>query len=123
MDSSRLQMQRILHRMHSDYAEPLEVPALAQEAGMSVSALHHHFKSMTGTSPLQYLKTVRLHKARMLMVQDSLNAMMASERVGYQSASQFSREFKRLFGKSPIEEVQRMRGMQHEVQALEAIAG
>ncbi|GGH11618.1 AraC family transcriptional regulator [Silvibacterium dinghuense] len=109
MDPSRLQMHRILHRMHSEYAGVFEVPALAQEAGMSISALHHHFKAVTGTSPLQYLKAVRLHKARMMMVQDSLSASIAAERVGYQSPSQFSREFKRMFGTSPIEEVQRMR--------------
>ncbi|MFT4112010.1 AraC family transcriptional regulator [Silvibacterium sp.] len=123
MDSSRLQLHRILHRMHSDYAETLEVPELAQEAGMSISALHHHFKAMTGTSPLQYLKAVRLHKARMMMVQDSLSAVTASERVGYQSASQFSREFKRLFGSSPVEEVQRMRDALHENLRPAAMAG
>jgi AraC-like DNA-binding protein len=76
---------------------------------MSISALHHHFKALTDTSPLQYLKTVRLHKARMLMVQDSLGASLAAERVGYESPSQFSREFKRLFGYPPSSETQRLR--------------
>jgi AraC-like DNA-binding protein len=76
---------------------------------MSISALHHHFKALTATSPLQYLKTVRLHKARMLMVQDSMGASIAAEKVGYESPSQFSREFKRLFGTSPIDETQRLR--------------
>jgi AraC-like DNA-binding protein len=109
MDGPRMQMHRILHLMHSDYARPVDVAALATEAGMSISALHHHFKALTETSPLQYLKTVRLHKARMLMVQDSLGASIAAERVGYESPSQFSREFKRLFGTSPIDETQRLR--------------
>ena len=109
MDGPRMQMHRILHRMHSDYAKPLDVSSLATEAGMSVSGLHHHFKALTATSPLQYLKTIRLHKARMLMVQDSLGASIAAERVGYESPSQFSREFKRLFGTSPIDETQRLK--------------
>ena len=109
MDGTRLQMHRILHRMHSEYPRRFDVPALAMEAGMSVSALHHHFKELTGTSPLQYLKTVRLHKARMLMAQESLPVSLAADRVGYESASQFSREFKRLFGFSPVDETQRVR--------------
>lgn len=111
MDSTRMQMHRILHRMHTDYGRRLDVAKLAQEAGMSVSALHHHFKALSGTSPLQYLKTVRLHKARMLMAQESLPASLAADRVGYESPSQFSREFKRLFGFSPVEETQRMRAI------------
>ncbi|HEY8998340.1 MAG TPA: AraC family transcriptional regulator [Edaphobacter sp.] len=111
MDATRMQMHRILHRMHTDYARRLDVARLAQEAGMSVSALHHHFKALTETSPLQYLKTIRLHKARMLMAQESVGASVAADRVGYESASQFSREFKRLFGFSPVEETQRMRAI------------
>jgi len=66
---------------------------------------------VTSTSPLQYLKTIRLHKARMLMVHEGLRAGMAAERVGYESSSQFSREFKRLFGSTPIEETVRVRRM------------
>lgn len=111
MDGARTQMHRILHRMHTEYAQRLDVAKLAQEAGMSVSALHHHFKALTETSPLQYLKTVRLHKARMLMAQESMGASVAADRVGYESASQFSREFKRMFGFSPVEERQRMRAI------------
>ena len=65
---------------------------------MSVSAFHHNFKSVTSTSPLQYLKTYRLHKARMLMIHDGMKASAAAMRVGYESPSQFSREFKRYFG-------------------------
>jgi AraC-like DNA-binding protein len=120
MDGPRMQMHRILHLMHSDYARPIDISALATEAGMSVSALHHHFKALTATSPLQYLKAVRLHKARMLMLQDSLGASVAAERVGYESPSQFSREFKRLFGVSPVDETQRLKAAFGLVPALAA---
>ena len=72
--------------MHTQFAAPLDVPTLAHEAGMSVSALHEHFKAVTKTSPVQYVKTIRLHKARMLMVQDALGAATAADRVGYESA-------------------------------------
>ena len=106
---AQAQIHRILHRMHAEYATPLDIPSLAQEAGMSVSALHAHFKAVTATSPMQYVKTIRLHKARMLMVQDGLGAASAAERVGYGSPSQFSREFKRLFGSPPADEAQRVR--------------
>ncbi len=103
------QISRVLHRIHAEYAQPLEVRALADEAHMSLSVFHRRFKGVTLTPPLQYLKTVRLHKARMLMVQDGTHAGEAAHQVGYESASQFSREFRRLFGKSPSEEAARMR--------------
>ncbi len=106
---AQAQIHRILHRMHAGYATPLDIPSLAKEAGMSVSALHAHFKAVTETSPMQYVKTIRLHKARMLMVQDAVGASSAAERVGYSSPSQFSREFKRLFGFPPADEAQRVR--------------
>jgi AraC-like DNA-binding protein len=87
----------------------LNVEELAEMAGMSSSAFHQNFKAVTSTSPMQYLKTIRLHKARMLMAHDGLRAGVAAELVGYESASQFSREFKRLFGISPAEETTRVR--------------
>ena len=108
-NESRTQIHRILQKLHLAYAEPLDVSDLAHRAGMSTSALHLHFKAVTGTSPVQYLKTIRLHKARMLMVQESVGASLAAQRVGYDSASQFSREFKRLFGAPPADEAQRVR--------------
>ena len=74
---------------------------LASEVNMSVSAFHHNFKAVTSTSPLQYLKSYRLHKARMMMIHDGMKASAAAMRVGYESASQFSREFKRFFGVTP----------------------
>jgi AraC-like DNA-binding protein len=99
----------VLRRMHARYSEPLDISRVATEAGMSISALHHQFKAVTSTSPVQYLKAVRLHKARLLMLQDGIGAAVAADRVGYQSTSQFSREFKRLFGHSPLEESRHMR--------------
>ena len=77
----------------------------------ALAAFHHHFKQVTRTSPIQYLKTTRLHKARLLMVHEGLSAATASGRVGYESASQFSREFKRFFGGTPREEAERMKSV------------
>jgi AraC-like DNA-binding protein len=101
---------KALRRIHADYDGDLDVGRLAQEAGMSVPAFHVHFKSVTQTSPIQYVKATRLHKARLLMVQERLNAAQACTRVGYESASQFSREFKRFFGRTPQAEAAFMRG-------------
>ncbi len=98
------QIAKALHRIHMDYHQRLDVDTLAQEVHLSAAAFHAHFKTVTATSPIQYLKATRLHKARLLMIQDGLSASRASSRVGYESASQFSREFKRLFGRTPVEE-------------------
>jgi len=76
---------------------------------MSVPTFHAHFKTVTDTSPMQYLKSTRLHQARLLMLRNGMTAGAACAQVGYESASQFSREFKRLFGRTPVEEVERMR--------------
>ena len=73
---------------------------------MSVAAFHNHFKAVTQTSPIQYIKAIRLHQARLMMIRKGISASSASQQVGYESASQFSREFKRLFGRSPKEEAQ-----------------
>lgn len=100
---------KALHRIHAEYAEPLEVGGLASDVGMSTAAFHVHFKAVTQTSPLQYIKSTRLHQARMMMIRDGLPAAAAAARVGYESASQFSREFKRFFGRPPGEEVREMK--------------
>lgn len=100
---------KALRRIHADFAQSLDVTNLAGEAGMSIPAFHAHFKTVTHTSPIQYIKSTRLHQARLLMIRDGLTAASASARVGYESPSQFSREFKRFFGRSPIEEVRDMR--------------
>jgi AraC-like DNA-binding protein len=100
---------RALRRIHSGYAEPLNLSQLAKEAGMSIPTFHSHFKAITQTSPMQYLKSTRLHQARLLMVRQDLTAEAACRAVGYTSPSQFSREFRRLFGLTPAAETKRMR--------------
>lgn len=105
-------ISRVIKRIENKYAESLNVEQLAAEANMSVSAFHHNFKSVTSTSPLQYLKTYRLHKARMMILHDGMKASAAAMRVGYESASQFSREFKRYFGVTPGEDAARIRTLQ-----------
>lgn len=100
---------KALRMIHAGYEQPLSVDTLASAAAMSVAAFHAAFKSVTGTSPLQYIKATRLHKARMLMIQQGLNASVAASRVGYESPSQFSREFKRFFGRSPVDEARVMK--------------
>ena len=105
-------ISRVLKRIETKYTENLNVEQLAAEANMSVSAFHHNFKAVTSTSPLQYLKSYRLHKARMMMIHDGMKASAAAMRVGYESASQFSREFKRFFGVTPGEDAARIRMMQ-----------
>ncbi|HIE1387957.1 TPA: AraC family transcriptional regulator [Pseudomonas aeruginosa] len=100
---------RVLRRIHTNYAQPLDVAVLAREAGLSVPAFHAHFKNVAATSPIQYIKSVRLHQARLMMIRDHVTAAGAAARVGYESASQFNREFKRLFGRSPGEEAREMR--------------
>jgi AraC-like DNA-binding protein len=104
-------VSRVLRRIHSDYAEPLEVGHLARDAGLSVAAFHAYFKAVTHTSPIQYIKSIRLHQARLMMIRDRLTAAAASARVGYESPSQFNREFKRLFGRSPGEETRTMKSL------------
>lgn len=87
------------------YAEPLPVEALADAAHMSPSALYAHFREVTGLSPLQFQKRLRLQEARRLMLSDGLDAAAAGHRVGYESPSHFSREYRRLFGAPPRREV------------------
>ncbi|WP_201642882.1 AraC family transcriptional regulator [Paraburkholderia metrosideri] len=100
---------RALERIHATYAGPLDLPELASQAGMSVPTFHSHFKAITSTSPMQYVKSTRLHQARLLMVRQGITAEAACHAVGYVSPSQFNREFKRLFGLTPAAEAQRLR--------------
>jgi AraC-like DNA-binding protein len=108
-DDHFTRIARVLKLVHTDYATPLSVEEMARRASMSVAAFHHNFKLVTGSSPLQYLKRIRLDRARLLMAHDGYNASAAARAVGYESASQFSREFKRLFGMTPVEETGRTR--------------
>jgi len=93
-----------LQRIHVDYGSALDIETLAREANMSASTFQHNFKAVTLTSPLQYLKRVRLHKAQLLLQHDGMRISAAALQVGYESASQFSREYRRYFGRSPSEE-------------------
>ena len=108
-DDHFTRIARVLRDIHSDCAKPLGTEEMAKLAGMSVSVFHHHFKLVTACSPLQYLKRIRLDRARALMTLDGYNAGSAAHAVGYESASQFGREFKRLFGVTPVEEAERTR--------------
>jgi len=92
------------------YAEPLRIETIAQEVCMSPSGLHHHFKAVTAPSPIQYQKHLRLQEARRLMLSEALDAATAGYRVGYQSPSQFNREYSRLFGAPPLRDIARLRG-------------
>jgi AraC-like DNA-binding protein len=103
------QIARVLRFIHTDYAQPLTTNALARRAGMSVSVFHQNFKLVTETSPIQYIKQVRLHRARTLMAYDGHNAGTAANEVGYESQSQFGREFKRLFGVTPAQDAANLR--------------
>jgi AraC-like DNA-binding protein len=98
-----------VQRLHKDFNQPLRIESLARELGMSVSAFHHHFKAVTAMSPLQFQKQLRLQEARRLMLGEDLDATSAGLRVGYDDASQFSREYKRLFGEPPMRDVERLR--------------
>jgi AraC-like DNA-binding protein len=97
---------RVINRQ---YDHPLSVEQLAKSANMSVSAFHKHFKRVTAMSPLQYQKTVRLQEARRLMLTESVQASDAAFRVGYESPSQFSREYARMYGRPPMMDVQKLR--------------
>ena len=89
--------------VRANYAKPLRVEDLARIAGMGVSTLHHHFRGLTALSPLQYQKQLRLHAARERMLMNGLDAASAAFEVGYESASQFNREYSRFFGQPPCE--------------------
>ncbi|MBS1989436.1 MAG: AraC family transcriptional regulator [Cyanobacteria bacterium SZAS LIN-3] len=120
------EMNSVLEYIHEKYATDINVEDMARSLNMSATMFHQHFKELTATSPIQYVKSLRLHKAKIFMFQDGLNASEASEKVGYNSLSQFSREFKRMFGNSPTEEVARMRsiyGMDQAVLEDSVIAG
>jgi AraC-like DNA-binding protein len=100
---------RAIEWLKQHYAAPLRIEELAGAVHMSPSALHHRFKAVTAMSPLQYQKHLRLHEARRLMFADGIESATAGHRVGYESPSQFSREYRRLFGAPPRSEIARLR--------------
>jgi AraC-like DNA-binding protein len=99
----------VIARIKRDYAQPLPIEDLARMAHMGPSSLHRHFKEVTAMSPLQYQKQLRLQEARRLLLTEEVDAADAAFRVGYESPSQFSREYARLFGLPPISDIRRLR--------------
>lgn len=100
-ESALSRIQAAILWIRENFAQPLRVEALAEHVAMSVSAFHRQFKAVTNMSPLQFQKAIRLMHARRLMITEALTAASVSVRVGYESPSQFSREYSRFFGRSP----------------------
>jgi AraC-like DNA-binding protein len=100
---------RATQRLRENYDASIRIEDLADELGMSTSSFHKHFKSVTGMSPLQFQKQIRLQEARRLMLGEDLNASTAGYRVGYDDPSHFSREYKREFGRPPMQDIEQLR--------------
>jgi AraC-like DNA-binding protein len=100
---------RAIEQLRKNFDQPLRIDDIAREIGMSVSGFHHHFKTVTAMSPLQFQKQMRLQEARRLMLGEHLDAASAGYRVGYHDASHFNREYKSLFGLPPMRDVERLR--------------
>jgi AraC-like DNA-binding protein len=108
-DSKLQQINRAIGWIRRNFREAFSIDAVAAEARMSPSTLHEHFKAVTSMSPLQYQKQLRLQEARRLILSQSLDAAVAGHTVGYDSPSQFSREYKRTFGAPPARDIARLR--------------
>jgi transcriptional regulator GlxA family with amidase domain len=96
---------KVIAWLREHFAEKLQIAQLADQAGMGVSTLHRHFSQPTSMSPIQYQKHLRLHEARRVLVAEGVDAATAAVRVGYESVSQFNREYRRLFGEPPRRDV------------------
>jgi len=105
------QIARALEWLKGNFNQSLRINELASKAGMSASTFHHHFRLMTALSPLQYQKQLRLQEARRLMLAEQLDASSAAFLVGYESPSQFSREYNRQFGAPPLHDITNLRQM------------
>ncbi|MCS7219980.1 MAG: AraC family transcriptional regulator [Anaerolineae bacterium] len=110
LDGHSRYIRQAIERIRADFNQPLLIDDLARELGMSLSAFYQHFKAVTGMSPLQFQKRLRLQEARRLMLTEGLDAATAGYRVGYNDASHFSREYRRLFGEPPMRDVKRLAG-------------
>jgi len=108
-DSPSNKVGKAVAWLRAHYADPLRLDELARRVGMSVSSLHHHFKAIAAMTPMQYQKQLRLQEARRLMLVQRLDVVNAGFQVGYQSPSQFSREYGRLYGLPPLKDIQRLR--------------
>ncbi|WP_022850834.1 AraC family transcriptional regulator [Limisalsivibrio acetivorans] len=102
------QVARAIDWLKENYSEQLRIESLASHVMMSASSLHHNFREMTNMSPLQYQKWIRLHEARRLMLTERMDVSNAAFEVGYESPSQFSREYKRMFGNPPLRDIKLM---------------
>ena len=102
-------ISRAIGRLREHYNEPLKIEEIARELGMSISGFHHHFKSVTSMSPLQFQKQIRLQEARRLMLGEELDAASAGHRVGYEDPAYFSRDYKKLFGAPPQRDISNLR--------------
>ena len=102
-------ISKAIGHLREHYNEPLKIEETARELGMSVSGFHHHFKSVTMMSPLQFQKQIRLQEARRLMLGEDLDAASAGFRVGYEDPSYFSRDYKKLFGAPPQRDIAQLR--------------
>lgn len=107
--SSTYRIRNAIEQITQHYDEPLRVDELAQIANMSVSTFHRNFKEVTAMSPLQFMKELRLQEARRLLMSESAGAADVAFRVGYESPSQFSREYARMFGAPPIADMKRLK--------------
>jgi AraC-like DNA-binding protein len=105
------QIARAIDWLKTNFSQSLSIEDLASQANMSGSTFHHHFRSMTALSPLQYQKQLRLQEARRLMLAEHLDAATAGFQVGYESPSQFSREYSRMFGSPPLRDITNLRQM------------
>lgn len=103
-DSHLARIRRCMDHIRQHHAERIEVASMAALAGMSLTTFHRRFKKVTGASPLQYQKQVRLHEAKRMLVASQGSAASVAYQVGYESASQFSREYRRLFGMPPLQD-------------------
>jgi transcriptional regulator GlxA family with amidase domain len=108
-DGRMSQVRRAIAWIRENYDRPLRIPELAELAGMSAASFHRHFRAVTAMSPLQFQKSLRLQQARQLLIANR-DAAQAGYAVGYESASQFSREYARLFGAPPARDALRLRG-------------
>lgn len=100
---------KVIERLSRDFALPLRIEELAEEARMRASTLYDYFKEVTGMSPIQYQKQIRLQAARRLLLTDTAEAAEAAFQVGYESPSHFSREYARMFGLPPVRDIRRLR--------------
>lgn len=105
------QIARAIDWLKSNFTRPLRIDDLAAQVHMSTSTFHHHFRALTAMSPLQYQKWLRLNEARRLILTEHLHAATAAFQVGYESPSQFSRKYRRLFGEPPLRDITKLRQM------------